>query len=138
MASFNVTQQAHKDYVTQHYEVAVKLQQFEAERAAHAARALLEQGLADRAASSRDKVAARARAGLVAMVPSLDGTLEDPLTDFEAGVDAAGSTNVVHVYTNADVAQARLDAVATAAADADPDADPHVPAVYLLNLDDLE
>jgi hypothetical protein len=102
MAVINITDQADREFVEDHEEVAHTLKRYSARE-----RQFRAQANADLAI--RDTVAVRVRRGLVRYKGALDGVLEAQLTDFEIQRDTVTS-QIIALHTNAD-AQAYRDSL---------------------------
>ena len=104
MATIQITQQADRDFLADHEQVAIKLAELAAKQKQLQERADLFQGLADQATADRDALGVRARSGLVRFKPTLDGLLEAQLEDIQITRDAGV---IDELLTNADAAASR-------------------------------
>ena len=85
MATIEVTQQADRDFLEDHEQVAIKLSELAASQRFLQERADMFQTEADQTAVKRDALGNRARSGLVRYKPGLDALLEQQLVNMKFG-----------------------------------------------------
>lgn len=97
MAVVQITNQADRDFLVDHEQVGLKLNELTAEHQMLQTRADQFQTMATAAKATRDALGSRARSGMVRYKPGLDGILEAQLTKIDL---VREDGNVIELVTN--------------------------------------